>query len=94
MADSTDTNPTQPSNLKNKMKIQTKTLQIISLSDITDLIGDDCLESISDRWTFGDCEHSLVTAENLVSQLLTRDQTIIREQLPPDIQNLFVDLES
>jgi len=83
------------------MKIQTKTLQIISLSDIADLIrffrlniGDDCLETISDRWTFGDCEHSLVTAENLVSQLLEREQTIVREQLPPDIQNLFVDLES
>ena len=87
------------------MRIQTKTHRIISLSDIIDLIGDDCLETISDRWTFGDCEHSLVSAESLISELLDEEQSVvwdaIKEQLgievellPSDVENLFVDLEA
>ncbi len=87
------------------MKIHTVKLQVIPLYQIIELIGDDFLETISDRWTFGDCTHSLVTAESLISQLLEHEQNAvwdtIKEQLkiegellPSDVENLFVDLEA
>jgi hypothetical protein len=87
------------------MKIHTVKLQVIPLYQIIELIGDDFLETISDRWTFGDCTHSLVTAESLISQLLDKEQDIIwnaikeqlkieEELLPCDVEQLFVDLES
>lgn len=87
------------------MNIQTKTHHIISLSDIIELIGDDCISIIENRWTFGECSSSLVDAPSFICEFSWVEQDIlwnaIKEQLkiegellPCDVENLFVDLEA